>query len=234
MRCEADNTLQEKGFSLIEMLVTMVIALVILGGLLLNFTQQNSEYKYQNKRIDAVQDMEFAIKFIAEDLRAALISAGTMPAITPGAGADPFTAALVFQVWSQDEFFSAATFRAVRQYDYDGADILSYDRENSTGVASTELLSNVTFFKIFVDGTTARGAFTASGIPAALPTRSLINSSNATISGIAGYTILIEMAVDTGYKQGSFLNVKGVDVRTTADRRKRIWRYIQIYPMSAV
>lgn len=231
MRCIADNNRQqEKGFSLIEVLVTMVIALVLLGGLVLNFTQQNTEYKYQNKRIDAVQDMEFAIKFIAEDLRGALSGASGTPAITSAAGADPYTTALVFHVWSQDEYISATTYRAVRQYNYDGA-TLSYDRENTTGEASTELLSNVTFFKVFVDGTTARGNFSSSGIPAALPTRTLKSPLDVAVANQPGYTILIEMAVDAGYKRGSFVDVKGNDVGIAG--KKRVSRYFQVYPMNA-
>jgi len=226
----ANNKPREKGFTLIEALVTMVIAMVILGGLLLNFTQQNSEYKYQNKRIDAVQDLEFALKFIAEDLRGALSGAAGTPAITSNAGADPYTTSLVFQVWSQDEFTSATTYRATRQYNYDGA-TLSYDRENSTGVASTELLSNVTFFKVFVDGTTSRAAFAGSGIPAALPTRTLPNPLGVAVGNLPGYTILIEMAIDAGYKQGSFVDVKGNDVGIAG--KKRVSRYIQVYPMNA-
>jgi len=226
---------EEKGFSLIEVLVTMVIAMVVLGGLLLTFTQQNTEYKYQNKRIDAVQDLEFGIKFIAEDLRSALIDQnGVNPLIswTDDIGTDPYTAVLNFTVWDNATAGVPANRRALRRYAYDGTGTLSYDRHSGGGSALAPMLSNVTFFKIFADndpGTFPRGNFL--DIPGLLPSRSVIGP-NASVVNMPGLTVLIEIAVDAGYKEGSFKNVLGVDVGVAG--KKRVWRYIQVHPMSVV
>jgi len=221
----------EKGFTLIEMMVTMVVALVVLGGLMLNFTQQNSEYKYQGKRIDAVQDLEFTIKFVAEDLRSALISAGT-PIALADAGADPFeTTAISFFVW--DETSAAANKREQRQYLYNPATkTLRYNRDvtgmtaAAAAAASSEILTNVTLFKIFNDSTARPAAYT--GIPSAQAAIALANPAANT----PGFTILIEVEVDAGYKNGSFVDVRSNNVGITG--HKRIWRYMQIYPRTSV
>lgn len=231
----------EAGFSLIELLVTMVVVMVILGGLLLSFTQQNSEYKYQNKRIDAVQDLEFAIKFIAEDLRSALVHKGapsTPVTIADGVGGDPYTFTVDFNVWESEinDWHSAAqrdtySFQAVRHYEYDaGNRSLEYDRNTVPATSPIEILSNVTFFKIFNDSdleTYPRGNFT--GIPSNQSDITLLRFGDGTDVDVPGYTILIEIEVDAGYKQGSLKNVKNAD--TT---KKRIWRYVQVYPLTVV
>lgn len=232
---------KEAGFTLVEMLITMVIALVIMGGLMLNFIQQYGEYKYQSKRIDAVQNLEFSIRFIANDLRASLRSVSGSPtgnhAIT---GSDPTTA---LSFWAWDTVNGTTSSRALRRYFFTG-NVLRYDPEattDSTAGATTsshanDMLTNVTYFKVFEDGVTSREVSVGvpfSGIPAALGSLS-VNDPSGTPQTVNGYTVLVEMAVDSGYKGGSFLDVKGVDVRTTADGRKRVWRYIQVYPMTVV
>jgi len=234
MSIKAKEVVKNEGFSLIELMVTIVIAMVVLGGLLLSFSQQNSEYKYQNKRIDAVQDLELGIKFIAEDLRSSLIGVGGAPAIsiTDAAGTDPSTSELKFTVWDSLTTTVGADRRALRRYTYDGVGILKYDRHDGVGSALAPMLSNVTFFKIFDDGDAAtypRGNF--SGIPAALQNRSVNRPDTGAIS-VPGFTVLIEIAVDAGYKQGSFNDVLGNDVGVTG--KKRIWRYVQVHPMTAV
>ncbi|MDQ7002037.1 MAG: prepilin-type N-terminal cleavage/methylation domain-containing protein, partial [Ghiorsea sp.] len=125
----------QRGFTLIELMVTLVIAMVILGGLLLNFTSQATQYKYQNKRGDAVQDLEFTLHFIARDIQEALISTtslevtgvGTPSVKFDGAGKLP-TTWLSVNVWDQlttNPTFNAAltanNMQAVRCYRYRGA-----------------------------------------------------------------------------------------------------------------
>ncbi len=234
MSAQYKTGVKEKGFSLIEVLVTIVIAMVVLGGLLLTFTQQNTEYKYQNKRIDAVQDLEFGIKFIAEDLRSALIDTdGVSPLITiaDALGTDPYTAVLDFTVWDNATAGVPVNRRALRRYVYDGSGVLSYDRHSATGNVAP-MLSNVTFFKIFDDSDTAtypRGNFL--DIPNVLPTRS-VNRPDTGALNVSGFTILIEIAVDAGYKEGSFKDVLNNNVGVAG--KKRIWRYVQVHPMSVV
>jgi len=226
----------ESGFTLVELLVVTVIALVILGGLLTSFIQQYSEYKYQSKRIDAVQNLEFSMRFISEDLRSALISVSASPTGNPTITSNNPTTALTF--WAWDTVNGTTNSRAQRKYFYSG-NVLRYDNEattDSTVGATTsahanDMLTDVTHFDIFLDGTTSRAGY--SGIPAALTPLS-VNDPSGTAQTVNGYTILIELAVDSGYKNGSFLDVRGVDVRTTSDRRKRVWRYVQVYPMTVV
>ena len=251
------NGVDERGFTLVELLVTTVIALVVLGGLLMTFQSQYGEYKYQNKRIDAVQDMELTLNFIAEDLRGALHSSATT-AVNPVetnafANGTAATTDLYFSVWEPDAAYTPApgTQQARRRYHYDAVNRrLCYDRsilppgtDNTlaAGVCNVnqEVLRDVTFFKVFQDAVgvsnsaTPRGGFTASGIPDALPSWTVNDMGSATVS-VPAYTILIEVAVNAGYKGGSFLDVNGVNVKGTSDPRKRIWRYVQVHPKSAI
>ncbi len=238
----------DRGFTLIEMLVTMLIAMVVLAAVLLSFTQQNSEYNYQNKRIDAFQDEEFAIKFIMEDIASSLYRqvAGTDSIVIAntnmnGPGTDSYTAGVGWQVW--DATSAALNHRVTRCYLFRGGSI-RLDRDfagtcdETTSLTSfAPILDNVTFFRVFQDTagvTPTLGVDTPSGVPPGLPSKSMLDSNGTLVTSIPGYTILIEMAVDAGYKNGSFQDVMGVDVRTTADKRKRIWRYVQVYPGAVV
>ncbi len=251
---------KQNGFTLIELLVTMVIALIILGGLMVSFTQQNSEYSYQNKRIDTSQNLEFAMKFMANDFRGGIVK-GPSPVSTvePNPSENAFfigtAGSNVFTIWLWDSGLTdssgavdPSTNMAERKYAWNSnTQSLRYDRmtntmttgggivarTDSTGTISNEILDNVTFFKVFRDDVDlpSRAAFT--GIPVPIPAIKVNNSTNSTILSPA-YTILIELAIDTGTKNGSFLDVKGVDVRTTADKRKRIWRYFQAHPGTAI
>jgi prepilin-type N-terminal cleavage/methylation domain-containing protein len=234
----------ESGFTLVELLVSIAIALIILAGLVMNFSSQSNEYSYQNRRIDAVQDMEFAIKFIAEDLRSALVSTTTPISITNDA--QGYTTDFKFRVWDQDldswgkssdsiatkkSMAQAENYRALRHYTYDPASQdLNYDR-NAVNVPNgdnpSSILSNVTYFRVFEDspGVIPAGFLNA---PAGLPKR-LVNDPDGKATQVSGYTILIEIAVQAGYKEGRFQDVKG---NTTTD--KRVWRYVQVHPMSVV
>jgi len=241
------NGVDERGFTLVELLVTTVIALIVLGGLLMAFQSQYGEYKYQNKRVDAAQDVEFTMSFIADDLRGALHSSGIVagPAETNAFAGTAASSILTFWVWDTAEAgLNATTMLAKRKYSYDSVrQELGYDRAIATQdtasvataladtSANNDILRNVTFFKVFMDGVTPRGGF--AGIPNALSSWN-VNDGNDIPVSVPAYTILIEVAVDAGYKKGSFKDVKGVDVRTTADKRKRMWRYIQVHPKSAI
>lgn len=231
MQSTVENRLDkgsEQGFSLIEVMVSLVVAMTILAGLFLTFITQNGEYKYQNKRIDTVQDLEFGIKFIEEDLRSALVGAESI-SITPDA-VDLYTSVLTFSVW--DRLPECASCRVGRIYKYDSTKkMLRYDRESSF-VSTREILPNVTFFKVFDDyssafDTTAERGGVYSGMPDALPLIQ-VNGPDGAVD-VHGYTILIEMEVDAGYKGGKKENVFGEVVSG-----KRIWRYSQVYPLAAV
>jgi len=272
----------ECGLTLVELLVSTVIALIVLAGLLVSFQSQYGEYKYQNKRVDAAQDMEFALSFIAADLQAALVR-GAVGVTDPnpvennnftGAAA---TSSLTFWVWDTAEAAADLYSEVVqRKYQYvynatEGRMILGYDRAiatkdpggtiNTAGFADTsswlsnEVMPNVTFFKVFKDdiglkaGKNERDPLVYPlknfpDMPEPLAPRVIapagmgdLGNPPATFT-VPSYTILIEVAVDAGYKNGSFFNVKGDDVRIVnnvqgkIDKRKRLWRYVQVQPRS--
>jgi len=229
---------KQQGFTLVEVMISIVVAMVVLAGLMLTFTNQSNQYQYQNKRIDASQDLEFAIKFVARDLRSALVGltavavngaavAAPSSIVITSAGAAPFaTTTLIFEAW--DGASAAATGRVTRYYSYAG-NSLAYDRDVSTSSPSAaEVLPNVTLFKVFDDSVTSRAGY--AGIPAAQPNILIPDPANpSTPLSVPGYTILIEVEVSAGYKGGGMVNVIGVPTTT-----KRIWRYAQVYPMAAV
>jgi len=233
----------EAGFTLIELMVSMVMALIIMAGLFISFSTQNTEYSYQNRRIDSAQDLEFTLKFAGEDLRSALTSLSGAPTGDPvenaafaGTGA---TTSLTFWVWDEIDGLVAMSNRAQRAYALVG-NSLRYDREASvvdnTGNANNEILDSVTFFKVFRDAfdlasLTSRAAF-ADIPPPMVPLT--VNDPSGNQVNVPGYTILIEVAVPAGYTQGRMTDVLGNDLTGTADQRKRIWRYAQIYPMTVV
>jgi len=246
MRAEKGGVLKEHGFTLVEVMVSIVVAMTILAGLMLSFVNQSNQYKYQNKRIDTSQDLEFALKFIEEDLRGALIIGdATTVVITDNGGADPYTQTLEFKVWDSTQAalvpadtppftVEAGAEIVTRTYGYDaGQKSLRYDRESSTLTlnANSEILPHVTFFKVFDDYTAASAAQRSdiyTGMPSALPQINIPKPDGSSFT-TSGYTILIEVTVDAGYKGTS-----PVDVRGNIVTNKRIWRYVQVYPMAAV
>lgn len=231
------------GFTLIELMVTMLISTIVLGGLMYSFIQQNSEYKYQNARVNAVQDLEFTLQFMVSDMKASLVSLGAAPtvniAITAGAASSASTAALSFSVWDPT---IAGNNRLRRCYLYRGQSL--YLNRNFAGTcnAATSLagfnivLSGLSTFRVIPD-TGARPACpngnAFSQIPPALPFESLTTSSGDLIT-TNGFTLLLETTVNAGYKNGSFVDVCGIDTAGTAGVQKKITRYAQIYPANAV
>ncbi|MDX8397056.1 MAG: prepilin-type N-terminal cleavage/methylation domain-containing protein [Mariprofundaceae bacterium] len=240
---------KQQGFTLVELLVSTVVALVVLGGLLVSFQSQYSEYKYQNKRVDAAQDLEFVMNFVAADLKSSLLT-DPVGLVDPnptnnnqftGAGA---STSLTFWVWDPSEVgIDVSTKLAQRLYSFDAVnDTLSYDRiiqsRDNAGTllaranSPSEILEQVTFFKVFRDDVdvATRGLF--SGAPQPLSSRTVLDSQGNSVT-VPSYTILIEVGVDAGYKNGAFLDVLGNDQQPgVGDGHKRIWRYIQVQPRS--
>jgi len=243
-------SVNERGFTLIELMITLVIAMVILGGLLLNFTSQSSQYKYQNRRGDAVQDLEFTLRFIARDIQSALISANSLEvtgAGTPSIQFDGATTApstwLSMNVWD-NAAASANNFQAVRCYRYRGAIgtastrwKLYFNRDNSACSATIALTGfdpvlgetsgmRVTHFRIFRDGATGDGRANYTGIPAPLPTK-VVSDAQGNPWNVPAFTILLEIEVDAANK-GAAVDVLGTTL--PAGSKRRIWRYMQVYP----
>lgn len=222
----------ELGLTLIELMVSLLIAMIIMAGLFLSFSQQSTEYNYQNRRVDAVQDLEFSIQFIANDLEASLMTSpvGTVnpnPAENANFAGVAATSSLTFWVW--DTVNGVVNSQAQRKYALIG-NSLRYDSEASvldnTGNANQEILPNVTFFKVFKDDIVRPAGFLNMPNPLA---NSLINNSAGNAVSVPGYTILVEIAVQAGYKQGVFQDVQG-----NPTTNKRIWRYVQVHPATVV
>lgn len=227
----------QAGFTLSELLVAMVVALVLLAGLMYAFQTQYGQYKYQNRRADAVQDLEFITRFIADDIRSALVIGGT-PQITI-ANTGGVTTDLRVTAWEPDTAFWGAApndapgnqYRAVRHYTFVN-NVLRYDRNIRDGNDSPQpILENVTDFQVIQD---VPGVVPAAfpGAPPGLAMATVLDSQG-NAHQVPGYTILVEVAVEGGYKGASFVNARGVDVRNTADKRKRVWRFVQVHPQAA-
>jgi len=241
----------ERGFTLIEMMIAMVIAMVILGGLLLNFTSQSAHYKYQNKRGDAVQDLEFTLRFIARDIQGALISASSFE--VTGVAGDPTSVKLDGSASSSSTWLSmnvwdnavvATDKQAVRCYRYRGGTgtvstrwKLYFNRDKSTCSAAIALTGfasvlgestgmRVTHFRIFRDGAVGDGRVNYKGVPPALPVK-VVKDAQDNIYNVPAFTVLLEIEIDAANK-GAATDVLGAAL--PAGSKRRIWRYIQAYP----
>ena len=237
----------DSGFTLIEVMLTLVVAMLVLGGLFLNFLSQSSEYKFQDKRVDTTQDLEFAIRFIADDLQAALVlntssDLGGVDAasVAHGASVDGYsTRWLSFPVWDTVESVNLSTFRAKRCYVYYEG-MIRYDRDEGGCSAATvknaaaailgETLNGqrgmqVTYFRIFKDDSADLGRALYANIPPPLPVKKVRDAKN-NVYYMPGYTILIELEVDST-SEGA---LKDVLRQAVTNGKKRIWRYMQVYP----
>ena len=221
----------EKGFTLVEVMVSLVVSMTVLAGMVLMFSSQNNHYNYQDKRIDTVQDLELGIKFIGQDLRSALVG-GEVITITQYAAAPFKTKLLTFVVWDKGAGGVATVDRRLREYAYQKASKqLKYDRV-APGGTPQRFLDNVTFFKVFNDSDVnydqpAERSGVYSGMPNALPPVQI--SAPGGKFTVDGYTILIEMEVKASVKGASPVDVMGNPVKT-----QRVWRYTQVYPLTAV
>ncbi|RME33605.1 MAG: prepilin-type N-terminal cleavage/methylation domain-containing protein [Deltaproteobacteria bacterium] len=224
-----------EGFTLVEVLISMVIALVVLGGLLATFQGQYGHYKYQHQQSDAVQDMEAVLRVIGDDLKGALVIGGTpQVTITPDPYTSPSAATtdLKTLVWEPNPSFWGAVdpytqnYRAERHYVYDPvAKSLRLDRNTRDGGDSpTEILSNVTWFQVW-QGDPYAGLVDA---PPADPYGAVLFDEKGNHVTVPQYTVLIEMEVPVGYKGG-----KKVDVFGNATALPMVHRYLQVYPNTA-
>ncbi|MDX8400311.1 MAG: prepilin-type N-terminal cleavage/methylation domain-containing protein, partial [Gallionellaceae bacterium] len=221
---------KEGGFTLIEVMITMAIAMVILGGLLLNFTSQSGIYKYQNKRGDAALDLEFTLRFIADDLKNALVTKGNLNSsaapttniFTVAGGTDiTSTSSFAFKVW--DTIEGDANERATRFYTF-SEPVISYDRDSVATQAVQPILGDntlankglkVTHFRIFQDGVNEAadrventGAANSGyvGLPPSLPPKQVKNAKSKDAGSsymMPGFTILIEVEIDSAPQDGS-------------------------------
>jgi type II secretory pathway pseudopilin PulG len=240
-----DMNNKSAGFTLVEVMVTLVIAMVILGGLLANFMSQSSQYKFQDKRVDASQDLEFAIRYIANDLQSALVSPSAIEIggavsreITGLSGGSTASSFLSFVVWDEANG-TAPDFQVRRCYRFD-AGMVKYDVDAATCVAGTVINNSgaivgevgsglrglkVTHFRVFQDGLNDADRANYTSIPAALPTKIFRNFNNDQFD-MPAFTVLLEVEIDAVIK-GSVTDVLG---NAVTKGKRRIWRYIQVYP----
>ena len=246
MKCQAN----ERGFTLIELMITLVIAMVILGGLLLNFTSQSTQYKYQNRRGDAVQDLEFTLRFIARDIQSSLISASSLEATGAGVASVKFDGSasspstwLSMNVWD-NAATAANNFQAVRCYRYRAGTgtastlwKLYFNRDNAACSATIALTGfdpvlgestgmRVTQFRIFRDGAAGDGRANYTDVPPALPSK-VVSDVQGNVVNVPAFTVLLEIEIDAANK-GSAVDVLGAVLPVGSKRR--IWRYVQVYP----
>jgi len=240
-----------RGFTLIEMLLSLAIASVVMAGVFSNFISQSSQYKFQDARANAMQDLEFSLRYMVQDMQSALMlatgnelsgSGAASVQITPGTDVysvvDPYTTfALSFRVWDTEtaDPYSASQ-RVDRCYIYNFDNVMYYDRDEpncppATISSAAAMLGEVagmkvTHFKVFLDDATdvTRGAFT--GIPLPLPAKSVYDKENVEFQ-MPGYTILLEIEVDADTGSKDAVNVFG---QAVADGKQRLWRYVQLYP----
>ncbi len=230
--------MRARGFTLVELLVTMVIALIVVGGLMASFQSQYGHYKFQSRKGDAVQDMEAVLRLLDYDLKNTLIVAGA-PTIQliPDPYANPASATtdLYTQVWEPDVAFwnnNAAlqaqnNYRAQRHWRYDAqAQSLKLDRNTRDGSDNpSEALRDVTWFQVW-QGMPPPGI--ADAPPSDPYGMALVDETGAAVTSPL-YTVLIEMRVPVGYRGGVKRDVFG-----NATNEPRIHRYLQVHPMIAV
>jgi|GEM_PF-5312781 len=71
MRADQPIVSRSQGFTLVELLVTMAIAMVILAGLYSNFLMQSRVQASQATTVDALEDLRLASQIMASQLRLA-------------------------------------------------------------------------------------------------------------------------------------------------------------------
>lgn len=69
MNIKNNNAIQQRGFSLIEMMLAMVIGIIIMGGILSVYTNTRDLQRSSEDQVNLVTDARFALETIGYDLR---------------------------------------------------------------------------------------------------------------------------------------------------------------------
>ncbi|RME04658.1 MAG: type II secretion system protein [Bacteroidetes bacterium] len=224
------------GFTLVELLVTLVIAMVILGGLLLSFQNQYGHYAYQSKKVDAIQDMDAVLRMVRDDLRGAIDSAplngvaigqsGQLDNPYVLAGGSGETSLLASVVWDPADPNKDIYSRAVRVWKYDMANKrLEYDRNALGSLSYKPALEGVTWFQV---GDPYAWPVGVPALPVSAYTQTIFDAKGGT-HDVYAYAVQMEMEVPVGYRGG----VK-TDVFGNPTSMPRVRRHIIVYPESAV
>jgi len=140
--------LNRKGITLIELLVTLVLSTLLVGGTYRLFVSQNRAYTVQDQVVDMQQNIRGAMEILIRDLRMTGCDNDTTPGITPGG------TPLIAGDHTVTTRFERSGALCVVQYWVDGNSNLM--RQETLGVVTTSeaLLGNVNAlsFTYGVDG----------------------------------------------------------------------------------
>jgi len=217
----------EKGFSLIELMVSLVMAAVIYASVTVTFIENKSEMHHLTERAAAVSQLNSGLLQIQRIVRSSLSDpwgiAGTTPVVNSAAATDD-----IYIDAYDSSINNISPYLVERHIEYDSVNktiFLYMDGLNR----KRKLIENVEFFKVFDDTITPRAGYT--GIPNALPAANK-TLPDGTASVVNGYTVLVEIYIDIlGKKESENLNSRGVAV---PNKKQAIWRYVQIYPQNPI
>ena len=154
------NSLQ--GFSLIEMMLSMLIGSIILAGIFTVFTNTREAQRTMDEHLTMVSDARFAIELLTYDLRHASIYGGTNLATLVQCRADDATCTPTAPAndcavgWSHDidlPVYSPLTNAEVAAYDCPitshlaGTDVIEIRTVDTSPVVAANLAANTTYIR---------------------------------------------------------------------------------------
>lgn len=241
-----------RGFTVIEILISLLIASIIMTALFLSFGSQSKQFKYENKRVDAAQQLEFALRRIAMEMQNALMFSSGLELSGAGVASvaitnhvSGFTEALAFQVWDPGKGYAQERGRRCIVFD---AGMIKYDRDEPSVCSptlaytqNTAILGEVgsgidgmrvTHFRVFNDGIVSPDRANYTGIPMPLTNKVIRDMSNIAYD-VPAFTIAIEIEVDkrgaTSIENSGTFNTNILG-QAVGNGKQRLWRYIQVSP----
>ena len=77
MTIQRNTIRQQRGFSLVEMLLAMLIGIIIMGGILSVYTNTRDQQRSSEDQVNLVTDARFALETMGYDVRHAGVYGGT-------------------------------------------------------------------------------------------------------------------------------------------------------------
>lgn len=134
MRHVSSNPGREQGFTLVELLVSMVVAMVLLAGLYGNFIMQSRVQNAQSEVVESAEDLRLAAQIMQGELRLAEATCW-----------DAGNSALVYKTLGSPDLSvcnSAALASTAHGFFRDNGGAVCWDRPND-GSGCQELVSNL-------------------------------------------------------------------------------------------